>query len=207
MSGAPRERGLIVDFGWAGAALAGEPVSGDAHVVAGFDDGALVAVVDGLGHGPEAAAASREAARILAERAAEPLHLLVQRCHEALRATRGAVMSLASFQRGGSMTWLGVGNVEGILLRGGQAPGRSREAITPRGGVVGYQLPALRPAALAVAPGDTLVLATDGIRSGFVADLEAEQSPQALAESILRGHARGTDDALVVVARYLGAPP
>ena len=202
---APGEADLVVEWGAAGAALAGEIESGDAHVVAGFEGGTLVAVVDGLGHGPEAAAASREATYVLAARAGDPLDLLVERCHEALRATRGVVMTLASFRaHDSSMTWVGVGNVEGILLRGDRATGRVREAISTRGGVVGYHLPPLRPAVVPVAPGDTLVLATDGIRSGFVAHADVGGSPQEVADAIFGRYARGTDDALVVVARYLG---
>ena len=47
-------------------------------------------------------------------------------------------------------------------------------------------------------------MATDGIHSGFTAGLAIEQSPQDIADVILARFARGTDDAHVVVARYLG---
>ncbi len=118
-------------------------------------------------------------------------------------------MSLASFDsRDSSMTWMGIGNVEALLLRTGQpADLAPRESITQRGGVVGYHLPALRASSLSVSPGDTLVMASDGIRGGFVADLNVRGSPQQVAESILARFARGSDDALVLVARYLGAIP
>ncbi len=193
---------------WSSAGTALEQESGDVHVVAGFPHGALVAVIDGLGHGVEAAEAAKEAARILESLPGESLPTLVQRCHEALRKTRGAVMSIASFDsQQSSLTWMGVGNVEGILLRAGRSEKGPTEAITLRGGVVGYQLPPLRPSLLSVSPGDTLVMATDGIRSGFVADLRMHGSPEEMAQSILARHARGTDDALVLVARYLGATP
>src|SRR5437764_14087643 len=44
--------------------------------------------------------------------------LLVGRCHKRLRSTRGVVMSLASFDaRESIMTWIGIGNVAGLLLR------------------------------------------------------------------------------------------
>jgi len=208
MTGASGERRLVVEWAAAGAALEGETDSGDVHVVAGFPHGTLVALLDGLGHGSEAAAASNEAARLLEAHAGEPVSTLVEMCHEALRHTRGAVMSLASFDaRGSSMSWVGIGNVEAILLRVGPAPDPAREAITLRGGVVGYQLPALRPSSIPVSRGDTLVMATDGIRSGFVADLSARGAPQEIADSILARFARGSDDALVVVARYVGATP
>jgi hypothetical protein len=58
-----------------------------------------------------------------------------------------------------------------------------------------------------VAPGDLLLLATDGIRSGFAEGLRLDQSPQQLADHILARDVKGTDDALVVVARYLGGMP
>ena len=208
MTSAERHERLAVDWASAGAALEGEIESGDLHVVAGFDGGVLVGVIDGLGHGPEAAEAAREAARILEELAGEPLSTLVEQCHQALRNTRGAVMTLASFdERASTMTWMGVGNVEAILLRSGRPDAPAREGVALRGGVVGYHLPTLRESSLPVSPGDTLVLATDGIRSGFIAGLAGQGTPQEIADAILAGYARGSDDALVVVARYVGATP
>lgn len=191
----------LLDWAWAGSALEAE--SGDLHVVAEFPGGVLVAVIDGLGHGVEAAASANAAAGILAAAAGAPLETLMERCHEALRRARGAVMSLARFE-GPSMTWAGVGNVEGVLLRGEGGRAR-REAIPLRGGILGYQLPSVRAATVPIAPGDTLILATDGIRSGFGDGLPARATPRALADGILARHARGSDDALVLVARWLGA--
>jgi phosphoserine phosphatase RsbX len=200
-------RGQLVEWGSAGAALI-DGESGDVHVVAEVPQRVLVGLVDGLGHGPEAAEAAREAARVLESLAGEAVAALFERCHEALRRTRGAVMTLASFDaRSSSMTWIGVGNVEAILLRADRAAARPRESLTLRGGVVGYQLPPLREMALPVSPGDTLVLATDGIRSAFVGGLTATGNPQQMAEKIFAQHARGSDDALVLVARWLGATP
>jgi negative regulator of sigma-B (phosphoserine phosphatase) len=112
-------------------------------------------------------------------------------------------MSLAAFDaRTSRMTWAGIGNVEGVLLRAGM-PAR-RETITLRGGIVGYQFPALRATTLPLSPGDTLFLATDGIRDVFTEGLPSPAAPQQLADAILTRHSRGSDDALVLVARYLG---
>jgi serine/threonine protein phosphatase PrpC len=179
--------------------------SGDLHLIARFADGVLAAVMDGLGHGPEAAFAARQAARILESGAAEPVIALVQQCHDALRRTRGVVMSLASFTaRDSSMAWIGVGNVETVLLRADPAARPRREAINARGGVVGYQLPPLRATALPVSRGDTLIMATDGIRTAFASALSTASAPQELADSIMARHCKGSDDALVLVARYVG---
>jgi negative regulator of sigma-B (phosphoserine phosphatase) len=207
MSGAqPPGRTPLVEWGTAGAALGGAPESGDLHVVAAFPHGVLVAAIDGLGHGPEAALAARKAAEVLEARAGEPLQTLFERCHEALRKTRGAVMSVAAFDaRSSSMCWGGIGNVEGILLRAGGAAATRRESIALRGGVVGYQMPSLRTSSIPVAPGDTLILATDGIRSAFVSGLEGVRgSAQQVADWIFATFTRGSDDALVIVARYVG---
>ncbi len=185
--------------------LPGQSVCGDRHVVALFPAGGLVGVVDGLGHGPEAAAAAGVAVATLERSAQEPVTTLVQRCHVALERTRGVVMTLASFNvRGGTLTWLGVGNAEGILFRADQSASSPRESLSLRGGVVGYQLPSLRAQAVPVVPGDLLVFTTDGIRSEFARDLRLTDPPQHMADGVLARHARGTDDALVLVVRYLG---
>jgi phosphoserine phosphatase RsbX len=200
------EREIVVEWGSAGLAL--EEESGDARVVAGFPGGTLVAVIDGLGHGWEAAVAARAAVEVLEAHAGRAVTELVQLCHEALHKTRGAVMTLASFDaRRSSMSCTSVGNVEALLVRADRAADPPRETIALRGGVVGYQLPQLRASSFPVSPGDTLILASDGIRSGFGAGLRVYESPQQMADSILAEHARGADDAMVLVARYLGATP
>jgi hypothetical protein len=196
----------VVDVGVATLALAGESESGDLHLVEPFPGGVLVAAVDGLGHGGEAASAARLACATLERDPAATLPELFERAHRRLLRTRGVVMSLASFDdRDGVLTWLGVGNVEGTLLRAGAAASPPSESILLRGGVVGYQLPPLRPSRTGLGPGDTLVLTTDGVRTGFLAGLELGEPAQRIADRILADHARENDDALVLVARYLGA--
>jgi len=198
----------LIAWGVAVQPLEGEAESGDQYVVRPIPNGVLVAAVDGLGHGPEAAAAARSAVAILKDYAHEPVISLVKRCHERLIRTRGAVMSLASFNAlDNTMTWLGVGNVEGVLLRADAAADPPRENVLLRSGVVGYQLPALHASILPVTRGDVLILATDGIRSGFAEDVSLSDPPQRIAEHILARRATGMDDALVLVARYLGHEP
>jgi serine/threonine protein phosphatase PrpC len=72
------------------------------------------------------------------------------------------------------------------------------------GGVPGHQLPTLRANELPVEPGDMLVLATDGIRGGYLDLIDAGDPPQQLADHLLADYGKGTDDALVLVARYTG---
>lgn len=186
----------------------GEVQCGDRHVFKPYPGGVLAAVVDGLGHGEEAAAAAKKAVSVLEQHAEEPVIFLMERCHDALRAGRGAVMSLASFHMDmGLMAWVGVGNVQGVLLRGGSSLNGAEETLLLRSGVVGVQLPPLQASIQRVIPGDTLVLATDGIRPEFAREIARQRPPQKAAEAILEGHHKGTDDALVLVVRYVEIRP
>lgn len=197
----------VLNWAVAASALPGESTSGDRHLVHPFAGGILLAVIDGLGHGREAAEAAIIATRVVARHAGEPLVTIIRRCHEALIGTRGVVATLASFSAADDvMTWLSVGNVGGVLHRCTGADGAAQESILQRGGVVGYDLPTLKTAAVAVAPGDMLVLATDGIRADFSGTLASGVEPQGLADRILEGWRTGVDDALVLVAYYLGRP-
>jgi serine phosphatase RsbU (regulator of sigma subunit) len=201
----PAERSPFLEWSAASVALPGEAHSGDVHVVRTTETGVVVAVLDGLGHGADAATAARRAAGALETNGSLSVIALVRRCHEALIGTRGVAMCVAAFDaEEDTMSWCSVGNVEGVLMRADPGAVPRREAVLMRSGVVGLELPLLRASVTTVAPGDLLVLATDGIRPEFVERLHLPTSLQRLAQQILRDYARGTDDALVLVARYLG---
>ncbi len=202
------EPGGLIEWGVASRSLDDQALCGDRSLVKMTADGVLVAVVDGLGHGREAAEVATRAVATLDAHAADGVLALMKRCDEALRRTRGAVMTLATFSaQARLMTWLGVGNVEGVLVSANGSAGGRRQSVVLRGGVVGYQLPPLFPSELPVAAGDMLVLATDGVRVDFAGAVTPAEPPQAAAERILAAFSRGTDDALVLVARYLGGSP
>ena len=193
----------IIEYGVAGYVLPGQSESGDRHLVRFRPSGVLIAVIDGLGHGDEAAAAAKQAVATLEAGDDKPVIALMKECHENLRSTRGVVMSMAAIDsEQGMMTWIGVGNVQGLLVRQNAIKGSPHEELLLRAGVVGAQLPPLQASVLPVANGDTLIFATDGIRTGFSDDLSANEPPQKCADRILAAHCRGNDDALVVVTRY-----
>ena len=197
----------LIDWGVASSALPGETQSGDLHLVKPLAGGVLIAVVDGLGHGAEAATAARRAVTTLDEHASESVLALLERCHWALKDSRGVVMSLAfADRRQNALTWAGVGNVECMLFHATAATpaNPTRASLVTRGGIVGSELPQIRAQVLPLAAGDVVIFATDGIREGFSDGLQFEAPPQQLAEHILSQHGKGTDDALVLVARYRG---
>lgn len=198
----------LVDYAVASQTRQGESESGDQHLVQRFPGGVLVAVVDGLGHGREAAQVAATAIETLRERAEEPLVELVSHCQEKLRHSRGVVMSLASFHWGDStMRWMGVGNVSGVLVRADYGSGSEPKALLLRAGVVGGSLPPLQTSAVQVLRGDTLIFATDGVGIGFYDQVRASDPPQRTADHVLRTYVKGADDAMVLVARFLGEAP
>jgi phosphoserine phosphatase RsbX len=198
----------MVEYGVAKFVLPGQGESGDHHLVCCNRNGILVAAIDGIGHGEAAAKAARAAAALLRSSADEPIISLVERCHAGLRATRGVVLSLACIDpEHGMMTWLGIGNVQGVLMRADARNGNAQESLLLRAGVVGSQLPALQATVLPIVRGDTLFFATDGVRSDFSVTLSARENPQRAAHRILELYGSGNDDALVLVARLTGISP
>jgi negative regulator of sigma-B (phosphoserine phosphatase) len=198
---------LVLERGVAGAAHEGEERSGDLAVFATLKRGGLVAVIDGLGHGDPAADAAEAAGEILHAHADDPPQELLDRCHEELRHTRGAVMTLAWFdleQR--TMAWTGVGNVEARFVRAGDRGDARHASPVVLGGVVGYNLPQVRMGSIPLEPGDAVVLATDGIAPDYSSSLQSGIAAQKLAERVLERHGKGNDDALAAVVRYLGPP-
>ncbi|HZN92485.1 MAG TPA: hypothetical protein VFB81_07255 [Myxococcales bacterium] len=157
----------------------------------------LFAVVDALGHGPEAAASARVAVEALARRASRPLPEIFLECDRALHALREVVLS-AIQAREDSVLFAGIGNVE---LYG--PPGVSRPPVTA--GRVGRGLGPVRVWPLAVEEGRRWVLASDGIRRRAVAGALKEVrglAAEEAAERILQLAGREEDDASVVVVDW-----
>jgi len=194
-----------VEWGVAGSVLPGQSVSGDRHMSAPTPSGILLGVVDGLGHGKEGAAAAEACVQTLQEYCAEPLLPLLERCHERLHRTRGVTLSLAHLDtRRETLTWVGVGDVAGVWIP--TAVAVPRHHLACRGGVVGRTLPPLHSTTLPLRPRDLVIFATDGLKAGFADDtgIAPLDACERIAGWLLHRYARGTDDALVLVARYLG---
>jgi hypothetical protein len=120
-----------------------------------------------------------------------------------LADTRGVALTIATVSDTGQLNWVGVGNVEGVLMRADVD--QPREHVMLRGGIVGFgQLPGLYVSTVQLQPGDVLVLASDGIRAGFSEGIDPALPPDILAQRLHAEFARGTDDSLVLVARFQG---
>jgi anti-sigma regulatory factor (Ser/Thr protein kinase) len=192
-------------FGGVNMPLGGDGESGDAWAVApGRRTAALV--VDGLGHGPGAAAAARAAIATFDGAAVTDLDRLVRHTHEAMRATRGGVLGACLIDPGrGELTYAAVGNITGRVLTGGRSV-----HLLDRPGTLGTQLhlPAVRLQHGPWEPGSTLVLVSDGIRSAWSLEDHPrllDQHPAITAAVLHREYGRATDDATVLVVRQVTA--
>ncbi len=194
---------LKIETAFATLPLPGQKESGDLCLIKRVGKGTLVAVVDGLGHGEDAASAAHAAVGALDKHSRLPLIDLVQRCHEAMVGMRGVVLGLAYLDpQAATLTWLGVGNIGGILLRADLGNRPARISLVPSAGFIGAEQihPTTRSVPLAL--GDTVVLFSDGIKDGFADSLVLAHSPQEIADFVIGRHVKGNDDAFVLVARY-----
>lgn len=201
------EESRDIEWGSASRFYAGEATGGDLGIVVIVPSGTLVAAVDGAGHGPDAARAAAAAADVVRSFVTDDLSLLVHDCDEALRPTRGAALSIALLSGPvGQLTWVGVGNVEGRLVRRHHKQERTNVSLPLVRGVLGRGLPRVTPTMVDLELGDVLILATDGIAASFADWLHPTGRPKEIAERIVQDHGRTADDRLVLVVRYLGRP-
>lgn len=193
--------GVTGDIEWALAerALGGAALSGDAATVLSTERGVIIAVIDGLGHGPGAAEAAAMAIAAIEADTSGPVENILSRCHRAIGRSRGAVMSIASIEDG-ILRWVGVGNVEAVLVR--RVPAL-RERLLLWGGVVGHNLPTLRASTISLSEGDLLVFATDGLRSDFGDSVPPGTAPLSAVVGAFTRHHSGRDDALILAAGWV----
>ena len=178
----------------------GEIENGDAYHIRHDGSRTLVAVVDGLGHGAGAAAATRVALDALDDWRDEPLDALVLATHDALRATRGAVMSVALIDRAtGRMQFAGVGNISTRVYNSPQAV-----HPIPINGTLGARIVKVPVWTYSWAEGTILIMSSDGVSASW--DMShypnlLAQHPQIVAGVLMRDYERVSDDATVVVIR------
>lgn len=194
---------LRIETAFAELPLPGQVKSGDLCLVKRVGKGTLLAVVDGLGHGQEAASAAHAAVGAIDRYSREPLVDIVKYCHPALVGLRGVVLGLAYLDpQAASMTWLGVGNIGGVLLHADVKARQPRVSLVPSAGFIGGEPPHGTARTVPLRARDTVILFSDGVKDGFAESLVLANSPQEIADLIIARHTKGNDDALALVARY-----
>lgn len=168
-------------------------------------DGTLAAVVvDGLGHGAAAADAARAALSVFGRSGADDPVAFIAAAHEEMRRTRGGVLGACAIRPDlDQLSYAGVGNIASRLLEGAGS-----QSLVNRDGSVGTHLgvPTTKARHYHWGPGATLVMATDGLRSGW--DPRSypgllRHHPAVVAAVLERDFGRGTDDAAVLVIQDL----
>jgi serine phosphatase RsbU (regulator of sigma subunit) len=178
----------------------GQSVSGDAAVIRPLEHGLFVAIVDVLGHGPEAHALTLVIDDYLACHASENVSGLMTRLHARLQGTRGAAVGLCSIDgSSGRVVYTGVGNT--TLRRFGSAETR----LVSQDGVLGQNMRTPMLQTLDLEEGDLVVLYTDGVSDRFKAEDHPsvlEHAPKDVVRSILQRFGKDHDDAACIAVRY-----
>lgn len=178
--------------------LPGETVNGDAWAVDWHDGSCRIAIIDGLGHGPNAADASKRAVGALHEHPDLRPDDALRLCHHALNGTRGAAIAVAliSWEQG-NLTYAGIGNTEAILW----TPDKQSRLIAHRG-IVGRNIRHIQSFDMTLPANWLLIMHSDGVSQHM--DLRLPPPPdtslQALADRLLAQWGRATDDATLLMA-------
>jgi negative regulator of sigma-B (phosphoserine phosphatase) len=176
----------------------GQSENGDTHIVRVDGERKLLAVIDGLGHGPKARAVAQASEEFLhgADLGRDALFLMSE-LHERLHGTRGAAAMLLVIDEG-LLSGCGVGNVE-LRVVGSKVPVQ----LSP--GILGSQVRRFRPFQGSLRAGDRLILFSDGISARLPVHDLGHLSPTAVCEQAHERYAHD-DDATIVVADVTTAP-
>ena len=198
--GAEPSRAGAFDVAGVSVAMPGEQVCGDAWGVVADRGRAVIAVVDGLGHGVGAAAASTAAMEALMSRNDGSSIDTLTAIHEAVRHTRGAAGTVVSIEpRGTVLTVAGIGNVATAIVADGQV----RQAVS-LGGILGHGVRTFRQYQYPWPADALLVMHSDGLSSHWSLDPYPglrQRHPGLVAAVLYRDFARGRDDVTVVVGK------
>jgi len=178
----------------------GEEVSGDAWAIQQDSDRSLLLVVDGLGHGPLAAQASREAVRIFRENLSKSPKQIIEAAHRALKSTRGAVMAIAQIDFDQqTVNFAGVGNIAATIISG-----EKTQSLVSYNGTVGHEVRKIQEFVYPWPKNGILVMYSDGLGTQWRLDRYpglAAKHPILIAGVLYRDFNRERDDVTVLVAR------
>jgi anti-sigma regulatory factor (Ser/Thr protein kinase) len=180
----------------------GEEVCGDSWAVDRKDGRFFILVADGLGHGPDAARASRAAVVSFLEQGSRGVVELLRGLDPELRSTRGAAVSIAMLD-GGQIHYTGVGNISGAVV----TPGGIQRMVSMNG-TLGHQSHRMQQFSYPWGPESTLVMCSDGLSTQWRVEPYPgllARHPSVVAAVLYRDFARGRDDMTVLVAREVAA--
>lgn len=178
----------------------GQSVSGDVTICVPCDGDLFLAIADVLGHGKEAHVVAVEIERFLRDHCCADVAGLAQRLHARLRGTRGAAAGLGYLNAAtGSFTYVGIGNTR--LRKFGAAS----VTLASQPGTFGQQIRTPREQKMQLAPGDLLVLTSDGVSERMARETDSTllaADVQSVAANLLQRYGKDHDDASCIVLRY-----
>ena len=178
----------------------GEYLSGDAVVIRPLEQGLFVAIVDVLGHGPEAHELTHVIDAYLARYGTSDVSGVMTRLHQHLTGTRGAAVGICAIDAAtGRLDYAGIGNT--TMRRFGKAETR----LVSQDGVLGQNMRTPLHQTLQLEPGDLVVLYTDGVSDRFTADDYPgvlRHAPKEVASNIVQRFGKDHDDAACIAVRY-----
>ncbi len=181
-------------FGVATISASGKGPNCDAYVIKEWDKYILIALIDGLGHGEDAALASTAAKEYVTDNFKSGIEEIMTGLYSPLSKTRGAVIGLALIDKAEKrFAFCGVGNIEVKVISHPPMHPTSLE------GIVGMNKPRLRKFEYRYENLGAVALYSDGISSKFELQSPFLQ-PQQMAEAILRKWWNRFDDATVIIA-------
>ena len=179
--------------------MPGEDVCGDGWDWFENEHGRTVFVVDGLGHGTEAALAANAALNAFRRYRDAPPTEIVEAVHAGIRHTRGGAVAAARIDwTGATVTFAGLGNIAGALV----LPSGQTRRMVSMNGTAGHNARKVQGFEYPCPPNALLVMHSDGIGTGWSGERYAPvlwKHPMLLAGMLYRDFSRGRDDATVVV--------
>ncbi|WP_053174677.1 ATP-binding SpoIIE family protein phosphatase [Nonomuraea sp. SBT364] len=175
-----------------------EPVSGDSYAIVTNGPETTVLVCDGLGHGPAAAQASREAVALFLRAPGDEPKEILDRVHRGLRSTRGGAVAVARVSAT-TVSYAGLGNISGWI-----SYADARQGMISVPGIAGHAGGTLRQYEYEVGEHATVVLHSDGLTERWSAAAVPglfARSPAVVAAGLLREAGSRRDDACVVIVR------
>ncbi|WP_020528300.1 SpoIIE family protein phosphatase [Flexithrix dorotheae] len=186
-----------LNYDWICVPMQGEDFCGDAVAIEELKDETKILLLDGLGHGPEASLASRNAVKIFKENAQENLVELLQLMDKGIKGSRGCVLGMARFlKKENKLQYIGIGNISAFIKKTS-----GRKVFISYPGIVGNQVKKYKMLEEEFNKGDTLLMHSDGIRDCGLLNLEPlrNQIPIIMASAIFSKQARINDDSSILV--------
>ncbi|MDJ0878874.1 MAG: ATP-binding protein/SpoIIE family protein phosphatase [Halieaceae bacterium] len=177
----------------------GERVNGDVAMIERRGHLLMTAVIDGLGHGPEANRVSSTARDFLQHRWSQDVVDTMRKLHDELRGSLGAVAGIAVIDsRSGQVNFSGIGNIAYRVF------GQRNLRLMSAAGNLGHQIRSPRQEQHTLAEDEVIVIYSDGISDRFELQDYPQilyQSADTIARTVVERFGKAHDDATCIALR------